>query len=127
MAEKSLHVVVLRVEKDLLSSTSHMLPKLQRLPHSVRLHVARSLRTEFFIVKTAPNNLALSRFGVVISKKVDKRAVVRNRMRRLIHQAIYEQQSWISGGYDTLFLVQKPFVKLSETLIQEVSSFLQKA
>lgn len=104
-----------------------MLPKSQRLPHSVRLHVPRSLRTEFFTVKTAPNNLSISRFGVVISKKVDKRAVVRNRMRRLIHQAICEQLSSTLPGQDTLFMVQKPFVKLPETLIQEISIFLQKA
>jgi len=104
-----------------------MLPKSHRLPHSVRLTRAQSLRTDLFVVKSALNNLGTSRFGVVISKKVDKRAVGRNRMRRLINQAILTHFLPTSRGQDTLFIVQKPFVQLPEQLLEEVVIFLKKA
>lgn len=103
-----------------------MLPKLQRLPHSLRLKSARSLYTEFFIVKTVPNDVPVSRFGVVISKKVDKRAVVRNRMRRLIHHAVGIEFAQVAGTRDTLFIVQKSFAEISEDVMQQVIVFLKK-
>lgn len=103
-----------------------MLPKLYRLPHSVRLTGSQSLRTDFLIVRSVANGLDVSRFGVVISKKVDKRAVMRNRMRRLIHQAILTRFLPLAKKQDTLFIVQKPFTQLSEQFLEEVAVFLKK-
>lgn len=103
-----------------------MLPKIQRLPHSLRLVTSRSLRTDVLLVKTASNNLDTPRFGVVISKKIDKRAVVRNRMRRLLHQAIADRFLKFASGKDTLFIVQKPFERLDEKVLTDIEIFLQK-
>lgn len=103
-----------------------MLPKSYRLPHSVRLTRAHSLHSDFFTVRSVANELDSSRFGVVISKKVDKRAVVRNRMRRLIHQAVLTHLLPVASSQDTLFIVQKPFTELSEQLLEEVAALLKK-
>ncbi len=42
----------------------------------------------FFIVKHIPNKIDHHRWSIVMSRKVDKRASVRNRKRRQIYEAI---------------------------------------
>lgn len=103
-----------------------MLPKSQRLPRSLRLSSARFLRTELFSVKSLPNSLGTPRFGVVISKKIDKRAVARNRMRRLIHKTISMDLVQLAGSHDVLFVIQKPFKSIPEDLIHKTALFLGK-
>ena len=43
------------------------------------------------------------RAAVVVSKKVDKSAVVRNRIRRRIYEAVRQQANGIEGSYDLIF------------------------
>lgn len=66
-----------------------MLPKSYRLPYSIRLSGGFSIKHPLFIAKVADSEGINPRFGVVISKKIDKRSVKRNRMRRLLHTFIY--------------------------------------
>jgi ribonuclease P protein component len=56
-------------------------------------------------LKAAPNNRAESRAVVVVSKKVDKRAVVRNRIRRRLTELLREQWATLPGGYDIVISV----------------------
>ena len=42
----------------------------------------RSFHTPYLTLKTVQNQQDLNRFGIVVSNKVDKRAVVRNKMKR---------------------------------------------
>jgi len=49
------------------------------------LRGGKKLRGDGFAVRYAPAFRARSRFAVVVSKKVDKRAVIRNRIRRRIY------------------------------------------
>lgn len=84
-----------------------MLAKKYRLPCRVRFANSSSFSTLFFIAKVKPNTLLLNRFGVIISKRIDKRAVVRNRIRRLIYTVIGELQDTMKQGIDTLFIVKK--------------------
>ena len=46
--------------------------------------------TRFFYLRALPNRLNQPRLAVIIGKKVAKKAVVRNRLRRLAHQAFQE-------------------------------------
>lgn len=50
---------------------------------------------------------------IVISKKVDKRAVGRNRMRRLLSQFMQENWDRLSGSIDMIIFVQKPFLVIT--------------
>lgn len=59
-----------------------MLPRANRLPRTVRLGRTEKLSTPLFICKWTRTQNSASRFAVVVSKKVDKRAVVRNSVRR---------------------------------------------
>ncbi|MBU2632256.1 ribonuclease P protein component [Patescibacteria group bacterium] len=83
-----------------------MLAKKFRLPKETRFDNF-SFSQPFFFLKIAKNKEKNSRFGVIVSKKVDKRAVVRNRLRRAFINCIDSQIIEIKTGYDTLFIVRK--------------------
>jgi len=49
----------------------------------------------------------IKRFGVVVSKKISKRAVDRNKVKRLIMESLKNNLNKIEGGLEILFLVKK--------------------
>lgn len=61
-------------------------------------------------LKWIKNNLPYSRFGIVVSLKVDKKAVVRNKVKRRIRAVLKENLSKIVKGCDFLILT-KPEIK----------------
>ncbi len=48
----------------------------------------------------------LNRFGIVVSKKIDKRAVVRNKIKRFFRQALTDLSKNMMSGHDILFIVK---------------------
>ncbi len=84
-----------------------MLKRKYRLPVRAKVSRPSSHRSPTFLLKIYKNNLPFSRFGFVISKKVDKRAVVRNRTKRVMRSCIEEMLLKIENGYDMLFILQK--------------------
>lgn len=51
-----------------------------------------------------------NRYAVLAGKRIDKRATVRNRIRRLIHTAIEELFEKSQKGLDFLFIIKKTAV-----------------
>lgn len=90
-----------------------MLQRQFRLPHSVHLSRPSIFNTQYFSLRYSHNNLSLGRYGFVVSKKIDKRAVVRNRIKRIVRSCI--EKEWINQvkGYDMLFLLKKQCVEAS--------------
>ena len=78
-----------------------------------------SVRTQKIVVKFTKNQ----RFAVVISKKVLKSAVGRNRIRRRVYEIIRNELPKIDGTFDVVVLIFHKSVKdiphkeLKETLI----------
>ncbi|MFH0873798.1 MAG: ribonuclease P protein component [Candidatus Komeilibacteria bacterium] len=62
-------------------------------------------------VKYCPNHLPVSRFGFVISTKVDKRAVVRNRIKRRVREIIRLKLDEIKLGFDIVIIMKKASVE----------------
>lgn len=56
-----------------------------------------------------PNGLANSRFGIVASKRIGG-AVVRNRVRRLVREAIRLHCDLVSPGWDAVFIARRGIV-----------------
>lgn len=83
-----------------------MLTRQYRLPGGYRFKASDIRRTPYFLLKVAKNDLLISRFGFVISKRIDKRATERNRIRRALSSVIVDNVSGLNGGYDMLFIVQ---------------------
>lgn len=102
-----------------------MLSKQYRLPSRVRLSQSRFYKTSSWSVKIAPNDIDHSRYGFLVRKTVDKRSVVRNRIRRVFRACIEELQTNISPGNDMLFFLEKSIMtKHQQELRIEIQSFL---
>lgn len=77
------------------------------------------------------NTRGFQRFSVVVSKKVDKRAVVRNRLRRRFYEAIrlYKKQHNFSVAKDFVFVIYSadflncPFSELEK----QISSLIRES
>ncbi len=61
--------------------------------------------SNLLVVYKIKNNSDEKRIGITVSKKVGK-AVVRNRVKRLIRQAIYENYNKLTDGYDYVFVAR---------------------
>lgn len=58
-------------------------------------------RGSLFAVKAAPNDKRRNyRVAVIVSRKVNKSAVARNRMRRRLYEVVRELEDRIQGPYD---------------------------
>jgi len=71
--------------------------------------------------KTTAKNT--SRFGIVVSKSVAKKAVDRNRMRRLLSEALRERKDSWKGSYDVV-LVALPGFSLKD--VHEAKNIIEK-
>jgi ribonuclease P protein component len=104
-----------------------MLSREYRLPATTRLARANYAKTELFAFKYASNALTVSRFAFVVRKSVDKRAVVRNRVRRLFRSCIEDLYKDIHPGYDMLFFLERGIIdKQQADLCKELQIFLQQ-
>ncbi len=62
-------------------------------------------KNQFFLLRYKKNNLLNSRFGFVVSKKVSKRAVDRNKIKRRAREVIRLHINEIKPGYDIIFFM----------------------
>lgn len=60
-----------------------------------------------------------SRFGFIISTKISKKAVIRNKLKRTMSEVIRVNLDKIKRGYDILFLVKPSIVKLERELLEK--------
>lgn len=60
-----------------------------------------------------------SHFGFIISTKISKRAVDRNRIKRTISDVIRKKISIIKNGLDVVFLVKPSIMKLTSEKIEK--------
>ncbi len=102
-----------------------MLKKKYRLPSSIRLEKPKTISAKYFILKIAASPLLYPRFAFVISKKVDARAVVRNRIKR-------EMTSYVSAvteklaGKDIIFILKKGAAENIKELAAEIEKNISK-
>ncbi len=65
-----------------------------------------TVRTRIFTIKYIPNTRRrFSRIGVVVSKKIDKRAVKRNLIRRRIYNIIHPIIKDFNQNYDLVIII----------------------
>ena len=94
-----------------------MIPKKLRLPRQrfSERPISR-INSDYFLVKIFKNELRHSRFGVVISAKVDKRSTRRNFWRRAILNCAKRQ---IGFGKDLLIIVSPRIRELSKSAAEQ--------
>lgn len=86
-----------------------MLKRQFRLPAQVSFSGARSFSSSFFLFKFKKTDLPYPRFGFVVSKRVDKTAVGRNKIKRLLSN-VAQEDFLQDSGYDMLVIVKKSFL-----------------
>lgn len=67
----------------------------------------RSWSHHLLVLCALPNELEHSRFGFSVSKRVGK-AVVRNKVKRLLREATRARQSLVVPGHDLVFIARNP-------------------
>ena len=105
-----------------------MLKRKFRIPKGVRFNNSGFPSSPLFTIKIRENGLSHNRFAIIVSKKVDKRAVVRNRIRRLISSCIEELYKDLRLGCDMIFIVKKGAIGKKRTeFYSEIKRIVEKA
>jgi ribonuclease P protein component len=88
----------------------------------------RSMTSRLLILTFATNDLATLRIGFVVSKRVSKRAVERNYVKRLLSEAMRSILVDIPVGWDLVISAKTPIigVKLSD-LVDDLRILLRRA
>ena len=60
-----------------------------------------------------------SHFGFIISTKISKKAVVRNRIKRIMSEIIRKYLDKLKDGYDVLFLIKHQAVKITKKELED--------
>ena len=81
----------------------------------------KAAKESFLFLKASPNNLTMARFGIIVSQKVSKKAVLRNKIRRRIREVLRMRQPEIKGGVDVVISALpgaqgKNFKEIDETI-----------
>ncbi len=103
-----------------------MLKKEYRL-NTVSLANPRIFSTSLFTLKVAANKKNVSCFAFVVSKRIDKRAVVRNSLKRKIRSAVEQIFDNIETGYNFVFYPKQEVLGATrEQILGEVNEILLK-
>lgn len=98
-----------------------------RLPAQIKLSHPHTIHTPFFILKIATNKLLHNRYGFVAGKVIDKRAVVRNRLKRQFRAYIEQMHPVLQTHHDVLFILKKPATTvLMQHLHEKAKEVLEK-
>lgn len=85
----------------------------------------KSFFSKIIILRTAKNNLDVSRFGIIVSTKTAKKATQRNKIKRWIREAIRLDLSKLKTGFDCV-LIARPTILTTKPKVdyQEIKKTL---
>jgi ribonuclease P protein component len=88
----------------------------------------RSIASRLLILAWTPNNVAQLRVGFVISKRISKRAVERNYVKRLLGEAVRPLLTDIPDGWDLVLSARQPILGVDLfTLSKDIVTLLRRA
>jgi len=67
----------------------------------------RNFFTKILGIKYTKNELNITRIGIVISQKISKKAVIRNKIKRRLREILRLRLKTIIKGYDVVILTRK--------------------
>jgi ribonuclease P protein component len=103
----------------------------QRLRRAADLAYVRregqAWRHPLVVLLACPNGRSYSRFGFVTSRRIGK-AVVRNRVKRRLREAVRQQLADVATGWDCLFIAREPIAQAAyEEVATAVTQLLRRA
>lgn len=102
-----------------------MLPQINRIKRKKDFEIifknGLNFKDSFLVLKVSKNNLEITRFGFIISQKVSKKAVIRNKIRRRLSGIIWSNFKEIKKGIDIVIiclpgLEKKDFLELKNSV-----------
>ena len=72
-----------------------------------------------FLISVSPNQLPHNRYGFIVGKRIGK-AVVRNRLRRQLREAVRSLHHQIKQGYDLVVIARPPSLALAYWDLRQV-------
>jgi len=119
-------------EAENASPYNNMLPAAYRLKGDSNFKRLIQRGRRFFLpslmLRIIPTKQDVSRFGFVVSTKISKKAVERNKIRRRLREIIRLELPRILPGYDVLIAARKDVIKLNyKDLRDQVLELLHKA
>jgi ribonuclease P protein component len=104
-----------------------MLPKINRIKKKKDFDLifkkGKSFKTSLLVLKIMKNGLDKNRFGFIVSQKVSKKAVVRNRIRRRLTEMVKDNIKPETIAQDVVFIAL-PGIDKKDFL--EIKSEVQK-
>lgn len=101
-----------------------MLPKEHRLRRNRDFNRVFKKGKSFFVqeigIKSLPNNLEVTKIGIVVSTKLTKKAVERNRLKRQLREVIRHALPEIREGFDLMIITRPGILGKSYREIDEV-------
>ncbi len=86
----------------------------------------KAVKGSFLFIKYKKNELGVSRFGFVVSAKVAGKAVERNKIRRILSEAVRSKVDGL-GGYDIIvFATGKIISARKEDVLKDFLEVLKK-
>lgn len=103
------------------------------LPKENRLHVDKEIKSliksgqSFFlpemVIKYKANQEDITKIGFIVSTKVDKKAVVRNKVARHLREVSRELFPKLKTGYSVLIIAKKQVLELDFATIKKQINF----
>lgn len=103
-----------------------MLKNKFRLGRGINLFAPKVFQTPLFTFRVAKNDLVYNRYGFIVSKKIDKRATLRNALKRRMRSCVENIFDKIKTGFDMVIILKKNALsKKQEDLCADISLFLK--
>ncbi|MFA6307540.1 MAG: ribonuclease P protein component [Patescibacteria group bacterium] len=103
------------------------------LPKENRLHLDKEIKDlvksgqSFFlpelVIKYKANQEQLSKIGFIVSTKVDKKAVSRNKVARQLREVVREALPKLKTGYSVLIIAKKKILELDFVSLKKQINF----
>lgn len=107
-----------------------MLPKINRLKKKKDFEnifkEGKIFRGDFLIIREVKNGLNETRFGFVVSNKISKKAVVRNKIRRRLRDIVRKNLSSFKKGIDVAVIALNGLEKKSFLEVKELTESILK-
>jgi ribonuclease P protein component len=87
-----------------------MLKKQNRLGKITKTKENKLFTSPLFNIRISDNKENKTRFAFIVSKKIDKRAVIRNRTKRVLRSAVEEIIEKLKTGKDIVIISKKALV-----------------
>lgn len=97
----------------------------RRIKNQAKVNHSRSFS---LLVCASDQDCETSQFAFIVSKKIDKRAVERNRAKRRLSAAVGSLLPQVKNGFQVVFLARKTILTvIYKELVREIESAFQRA